>query len=181
MKSSSYCFVDHSNKLHHIVILQYCHPSDKSKFSYEPQKNSKATEQSYYHIKPSVLKKITEEAKGKIVMSYELCYGFFCAESAAPTETFGKIFEDCGGILDAESYGFVPRKKKHVANMKLATKTKSNDHDPLYALMEKCQMNESMVDRFIQSVFGAPDPMYVLVTNNQLNDIEHFCCNSQHF
>lgn len=51
----------------------------------------------------------------------------------------------------------------------------------LYALMEKCKMDESMVDPFVWSVVGAPDPMCVLATNNQLNDIERFCCNSQQF
>ena len=51
----------------------------------------------------------------------------------------------------------------------------------LYALMEKCKMDESMVDPFVRSVVGAPDPMCVLATNNQLNDIERFCCNSQQF
>ena len=78
---------------------------------------------------------------------------------SAPTETFDKIFEDCGGIIDAESCGSVPRNKKQVANMKLATKSKSGGHDPLYALMEKCKMDESMVDPFVRSVVEAPDPM----------------------
>lgn len=42
---------------------------------------------------------------------------------SAPTKTFDKIFEDCGGITDAESCGSVPRNKKQVANIKLATKS----------------------------------------------------------
>jgi len=50
----------------------------------------------------------------------------------------------------------------------------------LYVVMEQCKKAERS-DRFVQDVVCAPDPMAVLATEQQLIDIERFCCDPYQF
>jgi len=47
----------------------------------------------------------------------------------------------------------------------------------LYVVMEQCKKAERS-DRFVQDVVCASEPMAVLATEQQLIDIERFCCDT---
>lgn len=47
--------------------------------------------------------------------------------------------------------------------------------DMLYVVMEQCK-NAQGCDVFVQDVSCAPEPMAVLCTEQQLNDVACFCC-----
>lgn len=94
----------------------------------------------------------------------------------SPTQCFDKVFEDCGGIMSAESCGSLPRNKKQIANVKLLSKQKCDDRDPLFAIIQKCKQEDSQCDPFIRNVQGAPDDMCVLAKPIQLEHLVKFCC-----
>ena len=54
-----------------------------------------------------------------------------------PKDCFEKVFEECGGVLMAESCESVPRnKKKQVANIKSTSAMSSGECDSLYAIID---------------------------------------------
>ena len=75
--------------------------------------------------------------------------------------------------MKAESCGSLPRNKKQVSNFQ-SSKSPSNIRDPLFAVIEQCKREESQVDPYIRSVQGAPDPLCLLATDRQLNDMSRF-------
>ena len=78
-----------------------------------------------------------------------------------------------------KSVGEVPRNRRQVYNMK---NTKGDDNDALLSIMAMCK--ESMdkgEDPFVRIVTSAPEPMCIMCTNSQLNDVEKFCTDPSMF
>jgi hypothetical protein len=65
---------------------------------------------------------------------------------------------------------------KEKENLLLPLTTASKD--TLACIMQTCKDTSSSPDAFIRSVEAAPEPMCVLATNQQLFDLERFCCGS---
>jgi hypothetical protein len=144
---------DYKGNVHNVCILQYIHPTE-----------ARIHSKNYIRTKQSVLQKIRNEATG-----------------SKPTETFDKIYEECGGIMGVQSLGSLPKNKKQVSNLKSAIKSTCDVNDPLFTLMEQCKNEESKVNPFIRNVQGAPDAMCVLANEKQLNDLRRFCCDPNEF
>ena len=97
-----------------------------------------------------------------------------------------------GGILKAQSAGDVPRHLTQTYNMHRKLKqektlsllgSSSSHHDTrdmFHVVMEQCK-NAEKTDVFVQDVTCAPEPMAVLCDEQQLHDIERFCCNPFNF
>jgi hypothetical protein len=96
-----------------------------------------------------------------------------------PSDTYDQTFEQCGGVMNTDSVGSLPRNKEQIYN--IVSSGKPNTHDPLFAIIEICKKEESQVDPFIRNVQGAPDAMCVLAKQHQLNDLVRFCCNPSSF
>jgi len=97
------------------------------------------------------------------------------------------------GILKAQSAGDIPRDRNQAYNMHKKLKqqkilsslgsSNSSLHDTrdmLYVVMEQCKSAEKS-DVFVQDVTCAPEPMAILCNEQQLVDIERFCCNPFNF
>ena len=84
-------------------------------------------------------------------------------------------FEKCGGVLQTESCGSLPRNKKQITNMRSLANTNvtsnEDERDSLYAIIEQCKQEETGCDPFVRCVQGAPDAMCVLATNLQLQEL----------
>ena len=88
---------------------------------------------------------------------------------STPTKVYDKVFSDCGGVLEANSCGSLPRNKKQVANVKFNMKTEPKEKDQLFSVMEECKLQQSRADPFLRNVQAAPDAMCLLASNRQLN------------
>jgi len=109
-----------------------------------------------------------------------------------PKNAIDKVLLEKGGILKAQSAGDVPRDRTQTYNMHRKLKqektlsllgSSSSHHDTremLYVVMEQCK-NAEKTDVFVQDVTCAPEPMAVLCDEQQLHDIERFCCNPFNF
>ena len=82
---------------------------------------------------------------------------------------------ECGGILNANSCGSVPRNRKQVANVKSSMKVEPSVKDPLFSVMEECKQQQSRADPFLRMVQAAPDAMCLLTNSRQLHDMARFC------
>jgi len=79
--------------------------------------------------------------------------------------------------------GFRHRKIKQQTVLKLlgsSFTTLRDTRDMLYVVMEQCESAEKS-DVFLQDVTCAPEPMAVLCNEQQLPDIEQFCCDPFNF
>ena len=96
-----------------------------------------------------------------------------------PKQAISAITNEKGGIVNMKSAGEVPRNRRQVYNIK---NTKNDDSDALLSVMAMCK--ESMgkgEDPFVRIVTSAPEPMCIMCTNSQLNDIERFCTDPDMF
>lgn len=80
-----------------------------------------------------------------------------------PKDANDSVFQSKGGLLGAKGAGELPRGRTQA-----------------YNLMEQCKNAEHSY-RFVQEVTCAPEAMAVLCTNQQLLDIERFCCDPYMF
>ena len=60
------------------------------------------------------------------------------------------------------------------------TPSRGKGRDLLFVIMEQCKLTDK-VNRFVQEVTCAPEPMTVLATAQQLFDLGRFCCNSSEY
>ena len=116
-------------------------------------------------------------------------------ESQSPKTAVNSVYESKGGILKAGSAGKLPRNRNQAYYLKqklqqqeitdsiglgLSPKSTKGIHDMLYIVIEQCKKAE-ISDRFVQDVVCAPEPMAVLATEQQLINMERFCCDPYQF
>ena len=116
-------------------------------------------------------------------------------ESQPPKTAINTVFHSKGGITEAKSAGKLPRNRHQAYHLKrklqqkeiidfigfgLSPHSTKGIHDMLYVVMEQCK-NAEKGDRFVQDVVCAPESMAVLATEQQLIDMERFCCDPYQF
>ena len=108
----------------------------------------------------------------------------------SPKNSINTVFKEKGGLLNARSAGKLPRGREQAYYLKKKMQQKEisasigneisqncmgETRDMLYTVMLQCKMAEG--DKcFVRDVTCAPEPMAVLGTNQQLFDLERFCC-----
>jgi len=103
-----------------------------------------------------------------------------------PKKAVDIVFEKNGGLLNARNAGELPhgRDQAYYLKKKLRQEalTKSvgcsivdGARDMLYAVILQCKTSQGS-DRFVQDVTCAPEPMAVFGNDQQLLDLERFCC-----
>ena len=93
---------------------------------------------------------------------------------ATPKQALTESLLTCGGVLGAHSVGSIPKSRSQVRYHQSKNKQTSSS-DPLFTVMLQCKSTESNSDEaFVRSVVAAPEPMAVLATNRQLNDMIRF-------
>ena len=112
-----------------------------------------------------------------------------------PKHAINKVFDDKRGLLKSSSAGQLPRDRKQGYYLKrkiIQSKinksvgvsaplyTTTGSRDMLFVIMEQCK-NAEKCNRFVQHVTCAPEPMAILCTNQQLLDVERFCCDPYSF
>ena len=96
-------------------------------------------------------------------------------------KTLMKIGQRSGGFLHAHSSTELPRNAKQISNFR--SKVSSNqvllqpliaEKDSLLAVIEECKATTK--GQFVREVSAAPEPTCILATNQQLVDLQRFCC-----
>ena len=90
---------------------------------------------------------------------------------------------DClsGGLVDASYPGQLARSEQQVTYYKRrSTSSGSSEANDLYSIMLQAQMEEKG-KKFIRDVKTYPEPAIVVATEQQLFDVERFCCNPEMF
>ena len=106
--------------------------------------------------------------------------------SLGPKAVVASVGKSVGGILDAHYPGQLPRNELQVSNYKRREPVKSSmtpgctKGNDLYAVMLQAHL-EDKDKKFIRDVKVFPEPAIVVATDQQLYDIERFCCNPNEF
>ena len=116
------------------------------------------------------------------------------SEESKPREVVYKtVTEELGGLSGCTGIGQLPRGRQQVKDFGRKSKDKTNvplnnlsgtgkKDDPWFRLLGDCKKQAS--DRksaFIRDVRVAPEPLCVLTTDRQLNDMVRFCCDPVEF
>jgi len=108
------------------------------------------------------------------------------SQHARPKATISSVYADKGGILNASNLGELSRNRQQVAHMRhgghITSSLCSNKstRDPLFMVMEQSKLQDGE-DSFVRTVTACPEPMCLLTTNWQLDDLVHFCTNPDQF
>lgn len=80
------------------------------------------------------------------------------------------IIKEKGGIVKVKTIGDIHRNCRQVCNI---NRRQGDDGDALLSVMAMC--NQSMDKDDVQIVTSALEPIRILCSDQQLNDIEQFC------
>ena len=128
----------------------------------KPHGNSK-TEQPYYRTMKSVHNTLQQSAG-----------------NATPKQALANSLQKCGRLLGARSVGCLPKSRSQVRYHQSKNKTPSTS-DSLFNVMLQCKSTDQDSDNaFVRTVVAAPEPMAVLATNRQMNDMVRFLTDLNH-
>lgn len=105
------------------------------------------------------------------------------SSSMSPKDTLSSVAEEVGGLVCARSIGSLPKSREQVSYYKRKSKNESSGSsvqtsDVLYNVMLQCKAAHSS-GVFVRMVVAAPEPMSILCTDQQLDDMVRFLLNSQ--
>ena len=118
------------------------------------------------------------------------------SEKSKPREVVYKaVTEELGGLPSCASVGQLPRGRQQVKDYARKRNNESNvpvknlsgsragkQNDPWFRLLGDCKKQASHRNSaFIRDVRVAPEPMCILTTDRQLNDMVRFCCDPVEF
>lgn len=153
--------VDPSGDKLNRAFVQYTFCGKPHEILQKPHGNSKSSKP-FIRTSPSTLQKLKE------------C----CELNPVPKVVVSTVTKEKGGIVEAKAIGDIPRNRRQVYNIK---GNKSEENDALLSVMVMCKQCSGKEEPFVRIVTSAPEPMCVLCTDSQLNDIERFCTNPDEF
>ena len=131
--------------------------------------NSKSA-QPYFPTLPSTAVQIKEECS-----------------TQSPKEAVSSVENASGGVLDASYPGQLPRNEQQVSNFKRHVPISIGQHlsghsesNELYSIMLQAHFEHGN-RKFICDVKAYPERAIVLASDQQLFDLERFCCDSTQF
>lgn len=101
------------------------------------------------------------------------------ASSHTPKEALNLLTKEQGGEISARGAASLPRNRRQIAYARGQKQMK--DPNPLYSIMMECKISQGKSDCFVQDVKAAPQPMCVLSTEWQLDDMVRFLTKNHHF
>uniref|UniRef100_A0A1X7V9K3 Uncharacterized protein n=1 Tax=Amphimedon queenslandica TaxID=400682 RepID=A0A1X7V9K3_AMPQE len=109
--------------------------------------------------------------------------------AVSPNKAIQKVTAARGGLMNSKSAGKLPLRQQQIYNKNQKRKlefspsngcTRGSGRNLLYVIMQQCKLTDK-IDRYIQEVTCAPEPMAILATQQQLFDLEWFCCGNEEF
>ena len=106
--------------------------------------------------------------------------------TSQPRVAFDRVAEELGGMSCGSSSGSWPKDVKQAYNLKSRTGCKPLNvavtSDPYLALVMQCKEDaKDQKTAYIRQVTCAPEPVVILTTDEQIDNLVKFCTNSVHF
>ena len=154
--------------LHSLVYVQYKFDKDEHEVKVDPHGNRKKNSVPYYRTMETTkerLKSITQNTK--------------------PSASIFIDLEEAGGISNVNSSGEIARnvrQAKHYRTSGNSSNTASGvTNDPLLEAICSCKSEVRGGNMFVREVIAAPEFCILLASDQQLKDVERFCCNPESF
>ena len=95
-------------------------------------------------------------------------------ETKYPSDACAIVEHEVGGVMNAESSGSIPRRKQQASDVRRKLFKKG---DELAVMVERCKLNTD--DKaFVRCVSLAPEPVVILCTDFQINELKRCCIRS---
>lgn len=96
---------------------------------------------------------------------------------STPKDALTKALEQSGGLVKARCAGSFPKNRSQIRyhQLKCKQEDKYEKNDALLNVMLQCKsINPDSDDAFVRNVVAAPEPISILCTNRQLEDMSRF-------
>ena len=101
------------------------------------------------------------------------------ASEHPPKQAIDILTKEQGGELKAHGAASLPRDRRQVKYARQHQQVK--DTNPLYSIMLECKLAQGTSQIFVQDVKAAPQPMCILSSEWQLDDMVRFLTKNHHF
>ena len=152
---------DDKGRQHKCAMVQYLFDGPEVEVKIKPHGNSKQG-RPYFRTSRSTQKRIKE-----------------IAATHTPKEAINVLTMEQGGELHARSAASLPRGRRQISYAREQKQLK--DQNPLYSIMLECKLAQGKSDIFVQDVKAAPQPMCILSSEWQLDDMVRFLTNNHRF
>lgn len=99
-----------------------------------------------------------------------------------PSASIYKDLEQAGGINNIKSSGEIARNIRQAKYFRTSNSSASTHNtDPLLEAIARCKQEDRENSNFVREVIAAPEFSILLASDQQLKDIERFCCNPESF
>ena len=95
------------------------------------------------------------------------------SSSSSLKEMMTEVINDAGGMINSRCAGALPESHQQVSYYKCKEKSQKELFDILYNVMLQSKTSNPEKE-FVRAVAAAPEPMAVLATNHQLDDMVRF-------
>ena len=163
--------IDHNKKTLKLAFVQYSFDATEHSIELKPHQNAKGSGMPpYRRQKKSTMEKLDSAVR----------------ETKSATRAVKKVYQESGGIQNVRSGSELPRnvQQAHYLKKKQEVQSKptaSRNADTLAAIMHQCKETSTGPHAYIRAVQAAPEPVCVLATDQQINDLVRFCTNPDHF
>ena len=155
------------------AFVQYYFDRNQHKIEIRPHGNSTKDRKPFSRTQPSTIQLLKDGMKEK-----------------CPKKVMRDVETAKGGIIEASSGCELPRNRRQVYNLKQVESAKrekesipsgvsSQKLDSIASAMQMCKETFNTEVAFIRAIDVAVEPMCVLASNQQLRDLERFCCSSE--
>ena len=157
--------LDYDSKQLPLAVVQYSFfDGEVVPVKIEPHGNAKKSKRPYMRTQHSTLTEIKE-----------------AVSKWSPSAAIKHVYDEAGGIINAKSLSEVPRDRRQVYNIKSHKQSTSgialnHNQDLTYDLLEQ---HYGSLKMFVHNVSFDDSVMCVLCNEQQLKDIEWFCCNRE--
>jgi hypothetical protein len=153
-----------SEALHSLVYVQYKFDGDEHEVQVDPHGNSKKKSTPYYRTMETTkerLKSITQTTK--------------------PSASIFVDLEEAGGLSNVQSPGEIARNVRQAKHYRASGTSSTTANDSLLEAIDSCKSEVRDSNKFVREVIAAPEFCILLASDQQLKDVERFCCNPESF
>ena len=148
------CFTDHGCVRHNLCLVRYYFDGEPHPINPRPHGNYKT---GVKHVR--TMKSAAEKMSS--------------SSSSSLKDTVVEVIFGARGMLNSRCAGALPKSQQQVSYYKRGQKETGHNFDVLYNVMLQFKISQPGKE-FVRAVAAAPEPMAVLATNQQLDDMVKF-------
>jgi hypothetical protein len=102
-------------------------------------------------------------------------------QTTKPSASIFVDLEEAGGLSNVQSPGEIARNVRQAKHYRASGTSSTTANDSLLEAIDSCKSEVRDSNKFVREVIPAPEFCILLASDQQLKDVERFCCNPESF